>query len=595
MKDNISSELTRIMDMAKSDAINNNNQELKVEHVVLSMIIDQNNRAVNIIKSMGVDTNTLHDTLYEIVYNSNLTPKVTHGNLKISQDLKKVLDSVDKEALDLGDVSIDTSHFMLALLNQPALKINKVFTKFNLGYKSFKLSLTSGGYDDTMDSDKSSAPKAKKPTAKATPALSSFCRDVTAAVEKGEIDPVVGREKEIKRVSQILARRKKRNPILIGDAGTGKTSIVEGIAKMIHDGNAPRILAKKRILSLSLTSIVAGTKYRGQFEERMKAIMDELKQNPDIIIFLDELHTIVGAGNSNGGLDASNIFKPALANGEIQVIGATTLDEFRENIEKDGALTRRFQQVLVEEPSVSEAITILKTVKFTYEKYHKVRYTDEAIEECVKMADRYITDRALPDKAFDILDEAGAAANISHDKPEHIKRLEVEKSELTKQKLDVVHKQKYEEAAELRDKESRLEKQLENAISDWEKSLDIKKTEIGVNEICEVVSTMTGIPLNKLSSQENKKLLNMDKVLKASIVGQDNAIEKTVQAIKRNRLGIKDKRKPQGVFIYLGPSGTGKCCVGDTEIVIRDKRDGSIKTITINDFKKNLDTDSSQP
>ena len=578
MKDNISSELTRIMDMAKSDAINNNNQDLKVEHVVLNMIIDQNNRGVNIIKSMGVDTNTLHDTLYEIVYNSNLTPKVTHGNLKISQDLKKVLDNVDKEALELGDVSIDTCHFMLALLNQPTLKINRVLTKFNIGYKSFKLSVTFGGYDDTMDNNKPSTPKAKKPTTKATPALSSFCRDVTAAVEKGEIDPVVGREKEIKRVSQILARRKKRNPILIGEAGTGKTSIVEGIAKMIHDGDAPRILSKKRILSLSLTSIVAGTKYRGQFEERMKAIMDELKQNPDIIIFLDELHTIVGAGNSNGGLDASNIFKPALANGEIQVIGATTLDEFRENIEKDGALTRRFQQVLIEEPSVSETITILKTVKSTYEKYHKVRYTDEAIEECVKMADRYITDRALPDKAFDILDEAGAAANISYDKPDYIKKLEIEKTELTKLKLDVVHKQKYEEAAELRDKENKLEKQLDNAISDWEKSLDTKKTEIGVNEICEVVSTMTGIPLTKLSSQENKKLLNLDNILKASVIGQDEAIEKTVQAIKRNRLGIKDKRKPQGVFIYLGPSGVGKTelakkvaeqLFGDSESLIR--------------------------
>jgi ATP-dependent Clp protease ATP-binding subunit ClpC len=566
------------MDMAKSDAINNNNQDLKVEHVVLNMIIDQNNRGVNIIKSMGVDTNTLHDTLYEIVYNSNLTPKVTHGNLKISQDLKKVLDNVDKEALELGDVSIDTCHFMLALLNQPTLKINRVLTKFNIGYKSFKLSVTFGGYDDTMDNNKPSTPKAKKPTTKATPALSSFCRDVTAAVEKGEIDPVVGREKEIKRVTQILARRKKRNPILIGEAGTGKTSIVEGIAKMIHDGDAPRILSKKRILSLSLTSIVAGTKYRGQFEERMKAIMDELKQNPDIIIFLDELHTIVGAGNSNGGLDASNIFKPALANGEIQVIGATTLDEFRENIEKDGALTRRFQQVLIEEPSVSETITILKTVKSTYEKYHKVRYTDEAIEECVKMADRYITDRALPDKAFDILDEAGAAANISYDKPDYIKKLEIEKTELTKLKLDVVHKQKYEEAAELRDKENKLEKQLDNAISDWEKSLDTKKTEIGVNEICEVVSTMTGIPLNKLSSQENKKLLNLDNILKASVIGQDEAIEKTVQAIKRNRLGIKDKRKPQGVFIYLGPSGTGKTelakkvaeqLFGDSESLIR--------------------------
>jgi len=467
MKDNISSELTRVMDAAKADAINNNSQELKVEHVVLNLIIDQNNKAINIIKSMGVDTNTLHDTLYEIVYNSNLTPKVTHGNIKISQELKKVLDAVDNEAAWLGDIKADTSHLMMSVLNIPSLKINRVLTKFNLTYKGFKQAMTAGEFDDTMDNEKpSNGNKAKKPTPKNTPALSSFCRDVTAAVEKGEIDPVIGREKEIKRVTQILARRKKRNPILIGDAGTGKTTIVEGIAKMIHDGTAPRILAKKRILSLSLTSIVAGTKYRGQFEERMKAIMDELKQNPDIIIFLDELHTIVGAGNSNGGLDASNIFKPALANGEIQVIGATTLDEFRENIEKDGALTRRFQQVLVNEPTVQEAITILKNVKGTYEKYHKVKYTDDAIEECVKMADRYITDRALPDKAFDILDEAGAAANINHEKPEHIKKLEAERDVLIKQKLDVVHKQKYEEAAELRDKEVKLDKALETATAD---------------------------------------------------------------------------------------------------------------------------------
>lgn len=579
MKDNISSELTRVMDAAKADAINNNGQELKVEHVVLNLIIDQNNKAINIIKSMGVDTNTLHDTLYEIVYNSNLTPKVTHGNIKINQELKKVLDAVDNEAAWLGDIKADTSHLMMSVLSIPSLKINRILSKFNLTYKGFKQAMTAGDFDDTMDNDKpSNANKTKKPVSKHTPALTSFCRDITAAVEKGEIDPVIGREKEIKRVTQILARRKKRNPILIGDAGTGKTSIVEGIAKMIHEGTAPRILAKKRILSLSLTSIVAGTKYRGQFEERMKAIMDELKQNPDIIIFLDELHTIVGAGNANGGLDASNIFKPALANGEIQVIGATTLDEFRENIEKDGALTRRFQQVLVNEPTVQEAITILKNVKGTYEKYHKVKYTDDAIEECVKMADRYITDRALPDKAFDIMDEAGAAANINHEKPEHVKKLEVERDTLIKQKLDVVHKQKYEEAAELRDKEVKLDKALETATADWEKSLDLKKTEIGVEEICDVISTMTGIPLSKLSSQENKKLLNMDKVLKEYIIGQDEAIEKTVQAIKRNRLGIKDKKKPQGVFIYLGPSGVGKTelvkrvaeqLFGDSESLIR--------------------------
>ena len=336
------------------------------------------------------------------------------------------------------------------------------------------------------------------------------------------------------------------------------TSVVEGIAKLIVDGEAPRILSDKKIYSLNMAAMVAGTKYRGQFEERLKALIDELRENPEIILFMDELHTMVGAGNASGSLDAANIFKPALANGELQVIGATTLDEYRENIEKDGALTRRFQQVLINEPTIDETITILKNIKENYENHHKVTYSDEAIEECVKLSDRYITDRAMPDKAIDVLDEAGAATNVSQEKPDSIKKLELEKKKIAEEKLLVVSRQKYEEAAELRDKESKLTERLNAEKSKWEKQLDSKRTDVGVEDICEVISTMTGIPISKISSQENKRLSMMDSVLKSSIIGQDDAINKITQAIKRNRLGLKDKKKPIGSFICLGPTGVGK-------------------------------------
>jgi ATP-dependent Clp protease ATP-binding subunit ClpC len=398
----------------------------------------------------------------------------------------------------------------------------------------------------------------KRVARNATPVINNFCRNISLAAERGEIDPVIGREREIKRVSQILSRRKKNNPVLIGDPGVGKTSVVEGIAKLIVDGEAPRILSDKKIYSLNMAAMVAGTKYRGQFEERLKALIDELRENPEIVLFMDELHTMVGAGNASGSLDAANIFKPALANGELQVIGATTLDEYRENIEKDGALTRRFQQVLINEPTVDETITILKNIKEKYENHHKVTYSDEAIEECVKLSDRYITDRAMPDKAIDVLDEAGAATNVSQEKPDSIKKLELEKKKIAEQKLLVVSRQKYEEAAELRDKESKITNKLEAEKLKWEQQLDKKRTDVGVEEICEVISTMTGIPLTKISSQENKRLANMASVLKESIIGQDDAIDKITQAIKRNRLGLKDKRKPIGNFICLGPSGVGK-------------------------------------
>jgi ATP-dependent Clp protease ATP-binding subunit ClpC len=377
---------------------------------------------------------------------------------------------------------------------------------------------------------------------------------------------------------QILSRRKKNNPVLIGEAGVGKSSIAEGIALLIKSGNAPRTLIDKKIYSLDLASVVAGTKYRGQFEERIKAILDELKANSDIILFIDELHTFIGAGNASGSLDASNIFKPALARGEIQVIGATTLNEFRQHIEKDGALTRRFQQVLVEATTTEETKMILNNIKEKYEKYHSVSYTDEAIEECVKMADRYITDRAMPDKAIDVLDEAGASTNTSHELPENIKKLELKKEDILKRKLEVVQKQKYEEAAELRDGERKINEELDKAKKVWLESLDKKKTTVDVDLIAETVSMMTGIPLSKISSQENKRLMAMDKTLMGKVIGQDDAVLKVIKAIKRNRLGIRNRNKPIGSFIFLGPTGVGKTYLtklltdeifGDSESLIR--------------------------
>lgn len=365
---------------------------------------------------------------------------------------------------------------------------------------------------------------------------------------------------------------------MIGEPGVGKTSIVEGLALLIKEGNAPRTISNKKIYALDLAAIVAGTKYRGQFEERMKAILEECKSNPDIILFIDELHTIIGAGNASGSLDASNIFKPALARGEIQVVGATTLDEYRENIEKDGALTRRFQQILVDEPTLEETKTILMNIKDKYEKHHKVTYTNEAIDECVKLSARYIMERSMPDKAIDVMDEAGAATNVSVDKPQQIKDLEAKKNEIIERKKDVVQKQKYEEAAKLRDDEDRINQQLNDAIKEWSNKLDKKLTIVDVEQIAEVVATMTGIPLQKISVQENKRLVNMDKEIMESIIGQDEAVIKVVKAIKRSRIGIKDKNKPVGSFIFLGPTGVGKTelakqlalqVFGDAEALVR--------------------------
>jgi ATP-dependent Clp protease ATP-binding subunit ClpC len=413
--------------------------------------------------------------------------------------------------------------------------------------------------NDLMDDDDKMMSKQSKSTADSnTPVLDNFSRDLNKLAEAGKLDPVVGRDREILRIAQILSRRKKNNPIIIGEPGCGKTALVEGLAIKIVNGECPRNLIDKRIVNLDLTSVVAGTKYRGQFEERMKVIIEELQANPNIIVFIDEIHTLVGSGNSSGSMDGSNIFKPALSRGELQCIGATTLDEFRKNIEKDGALERRFQKVIVEPSSVAETIQILKNVRDKYENYHKVNYSDEVIETCVKLADRYITDREFPDKAFDILDEVGARMQTDLKVPEIIEELKKKAAEIKQQKIDVVKKQNYEQAAELRDKEKKLLIKLDEEKVKFEQKLAKEKQIILLEHVYDVVSNMTKIPVNKMSVDDTKALLDLDKTLIDKVIGQNDAVVKIAKSIKRNRLGIKDPNRPIGSFVFLGSTGVGK-------------------------------------
>ena len=408
------------------------------------------------------------------------------------------------------------------------------------------------------DDDKMMSRKSKSSADSNTPVLDNFSRDLNKLAEAGKLDPVIGRDREILRIAQILSRRKKNNPIILGEPGCGKTALVEGLAIKIVNGDCPRNLVDKRIVNLDLTSVVAGTKYRGQFEERMKVIIEELQANPNIIIFIDEIHTLVGSGNSSGSMDGSNIFKPALARGEVQCIGATTLDEFRKNIEKDGALERRFQKVIVEPSSVEETIQILKNVRDKYEDFHKVNYSDEVIETCVKLADRYITDREFPDKAFDILDEVGARMQTELKVPEIIEELKKKAADIKQQKIDVVKKQNYEQAAELRDKEKKLLLKLDQEKIKFEEQLSKEKQLILLEHVYDVVSNMTKIPVSKMSVDDTKSLLNLDKNLIGKVIGQDNAVVKIAKSIKRNRLGIKDPNRPIGSFVFLGSTGVGK-------------------------------------
>ena len=408
------------------------------------------------------------------------------------------------------------------------------------------------------DEDKMMSKKQKSAADSSTPVLDNFSRDLNKLAEEGKLDPVIGRDREILRIAQILSRRKKNNPIIIGEPGCGKTAIAEGLAMKIVNGECPRNLLDKRLVNLDLTSVVAGTKYRGQFEERMKVIIEELQANPNIIVFIDEIHTLVGSGNSSGTMDGSNIFKPALSRGEIQVIGATTLDEFRKHIEKDGALERRFQKVIVEPSTVAETIQILNNVRDKYETYHKVIYSNEVIETCVKLADRYITDREFPDKAFDILDEVGAKMQTELKVPEAIEDLKRKAAELKQQKMDVVKKQNYEQAAQLRDKEKKLLDKLEQEKQKFEEQMSKDKQKITLEDVYDVVSNMTKIPVSRMSVDDTKALINLDKHIVGTVIGQDAAVIKVAKSIKRNRLGIKDPNRPIGSFVFLGSTGVGK-------------------------------------
>ena len=409
-----------------------------------------------------------------------------------------------------------------------------------------------------MDDDDKALGRKKPSSDSRTPVLDNFSRDLNKLAEQGKLDPVIGRAKEIVRIAQILSRRKKNNPIILGEPGCGKTAIVEGLAMLIVNGSCPKNLLDKRIVTLDLTAVVAGTKYRGQFEERLKVILEELSQNPNIIIFIDEIHTLIGSGNSSGSLDGSNIFKPALARGEIQCIGATTLDEYRKSFEKDGALERRFQKVIVEPSTIDETIEILTNVRDRYEAFHKVMYSDEIIELCVKLADRYITDREFPDKAFDILDEVGARSQTEQKVPEIIEELKGKAAEIRIQKMEVVKKQNYEEAAALRDKERKILTKLDMEKKKFEEASATTRIPISVEQVYDVVSNMTKIPVSKMSIDDTNALIKMDKVLMSNVIGQDDAVSKIVKSIRRNRIGIKDPNRPIGSFIFLGSTGVGK-------------------------------------
>ena len=496
--------------------------------------------------------------------NYDINLKYETKELQPTQGTNFIINQMDHECTRDGKTIIDEIHLMLGVLKGKS-ESQKLLLKLNINYITFKIQGNMAeNFDDDNEGLNEDGPIRPKKTRKInkdntskTPSLDAFCVDITKYAEKGKIDPVVGREKEIRRMTGILSRRKKNNPVLIGEPGVGKTAIIEGLAMLIYSGKASKPLLNKRIFALDLASAVAGTKYRGQFEERMKSILDELKANPNIILFIDELHTLVGAGNASGALDASNIFKPALARGEIQVIGATTLDEYREHIEKDGALTRRFQSVLIEEPSVDETVEILENIKENYEKYHKVTYSTDIVKEIVKLSNRYVSDRAMPDKSIDILDEVGATTRIDIKMPENIARMKNELSNLYTKKGEMVLQQKYEDAQSIKQEEAVLKKKLNKVITKWDVTSEVI-TPITIDMVSEVVSTMTGIPLNKMSTSENNTLKNLDIDLQGSVIGQDDAVSKISRAIKRSRLGIKNVNKPIGSFIFLGPTGVGK-------------------------------------
>jgi ATP-dependent Clp protease ATP-binding subunit ClpC len=577
MDSNFSTQVKEIIAYSREEALRLGNDFIGTEHLLLGLIRDGENTAVKVLVSLNIDLYELRKEIESAVKDKSGKSITNIHSMPLTKQAEKVIRITMLEAKSMKSQQAETEHLMLSILKNKENVATQILHQHEVDYEVFKADLgavespppqADFNEEDDFDEERKQygqQPKSSKPAgggsqAKSkTPVLDNFGRDITRLAENGNLDPIVGRESEIERVSQILSRRKKNNPILIGEPGVGKTAIVEGLALRIVQRKVSRVLFDKRVVSLDLAALVAGTKYRGQFEERMKAIMNELEKNRDVILFIDEIHTIVGAGGASGSLDASNIFKPALARGELQCIGASTLDEYRMHIEKDGALDRRFQKVLVEQPSVDEAIEILTNIKNKYEDYHNVSYSREAIEACVKMSDRYMTDKLLPDKAIDVMDEVGARKHIKNiNVPENILDLEKKIEDIKLEKNLVVKSQKFEEAAALRDREKRLQEDLETAKNAWEEESKHKRFPIEEEDIAEVVSMMTGIPVKRMVQAETEKLRRMSDDLKGSVIGQDEAIVKVVKAIQRNRIGLKDPKKPIGTFIFLGPTGVGK-------------------------------------
>ncbi|MBC6109525.1 ATP-dependent Clp protease ATP-binding subunit [Pedobacter fastidiosus] len=573
MEAKFSPQVKDVISFSREEALRLGHDYIGTEHLLLGLIREGDGMAIKILRSLGVDTSKLRRSIEDAVRGTS-SVTVNLGNIPLTKQAEKVLKITYLEAKIFKSDLIGTEHLLLSVLRDDDNIASQILLQYGVTYDVFKQevevnkngfrddisnSASTGGDDDYREEESFSTPKKVSDIKSKTPVLDNFGRDLTKAAEEGRLDPIVGREKEIERVSQILSRRKKNNPILIGEPGVGKSAIAEGLALRIVQRKVSRVLFGKRVVTLDLASLVAGTKYRGQFEERMKAVMNELEKSTDVILFIDEIHTIVGAGGASGSLDASNMFKPALARGEIQCIGATTLDEYRQYIEKDGALDRRFQKVMVEPATPDETVEILTRIKDKYEEHHGVTYTDEAILACVTLTSRYISDRFLPDKAIDALDEAGSRVHLTNiHVPQNIIDIEAKIEDIKLEKNKVVRSQKYEEAAKLRDTEKNLIEELDKAKAEWEAETKTKRYEVSEDNVAEVVSMMTGIPVQRVGQTDSIKLLNMYDKVAEKIIGQDDAIKKLTKAIQRTRAGLKDPKKPIGSFIFLGPTGVGK-------------------------------------
>jgi ATP-dependent Clp protease ATP-binding subunit ClpC len=560
MDGNFSNRVQEVIRLSREEALRLGHDYIGTEHLLLGLIREGEGIAVKILRNLGVDLFRLKKAIEDTVRTTSGT--LTIGNIPLTKQAEKVLKITYLEAKLYKSDVIGTEHLLLSLLRDEDNIAAQVLAQFGVTYDAARKELdaiTSGKSSAARGSTSTRTRKKDAPERVKTPVLDNFGRDLTKLALEGKLDPVIGREREIERVAQVLARRKKNNPVLIGEPGVGKTAIVEGLALRIVERKVPRVLYDKRIVTLDLAALVAGTKYRGQFEERMKAVMNELEKAKDVILFIDEIHTIVGAGGASGSLDASNMFKPALARGDIQCIGATTLDEYRQYIEKDGALERRFQKIIVDPPTAEETLQILENIKDRYEEHHSVRYTDEAITACVRLSERYITDRYFPDKAIDVLDEAGARVHLAnYTVPQEILELEQRIEEVRRRKNDVVRAQRFEEAAALRDEEKKLQAELERAKEEWEEQATEQIFTVTADDIADVVASMTGIPVNRIAESESDKLLRMADELKRQVIGQDEAVEQLARAIRRARAGLKDPARPIGSFMFLGPTGVGK-------------------------------------